>query len=59
MDRLLTPPEVAELLGVELATLYAWRYRRHGPPAIRIGKFLRYRPHELEAWLDDQAAMRR
>ena len=35
--RLLRPTEVASHLGVPLATLYSWRYRGHGPPAIRSG----------------------
>ena len=53
-DRLLTPDDVAELLGVPRATLYSWRYRGAGPPAIRVGRHLRYRWSDLDQWLDDQ-----
>src|SRR5215475_14157194 len=49
---LLTPPEVAKRLGVELATLVDWRYRGRGPAWIRVGgRLIRYpeRPLTLVA----------
>jgi excisionase family DNA binding protein len=52
--RLLWPGEVSDILGVPVATLYQWRRRSIGPPAIRVGRHLRYRPADLEAWLADQ-----
>jgi excisionase family DNA binding protein len=52
MQRLLPPEEVAEFLGVEVATLYRWRYAGEGPPALRVGKYLRYDPAALKQWLD-------
>jgi excisionase family DNA binding protein len=54
-ERLMAPREVANLLGVSVDTLYAWRYRRVGPPALKVGRHLRYRPSEVAAWLDGQA----
>ncbi len=60
LDRLLTTSELAGYLGVPVATLYAWRHRRKGPPAFRVGKHLRYRSSDVEKWiqrrLDDPAA---
>jgi len=53
-DRLLTTNEVAEYLGVPVATLYAWRHRGGGPPGARVGKHVRYRRQELEAWVTAQ-----
>lgn len=55
--RLLTTEEVAEQLGVAVNTLYDWRARRpvYGPPAIKVGKYLRWRPADVEAWIDAQA----
>jgi predicted DNA-binding transcriptional regulator AlpA len=50
-DRLWSPIELAKHLGIPVATLYAWRYRGEGPPALRIGRHLRYRPADIEAWL--------
>jgi len=55
-DRLWTVQEVSEYLGVPVGTLYQWRYRRIGPRAARVGRHLRYRPADVQAWLDQQAA---
>lgn len=55
MEQLLTPSEVAEVLGVPLATLYNWRLRHSGPPALKIGRHLRYRSSDLLRWLDSRA----
>jgi excisionase family DNA binding protein len=57
-ERLLRPMEVAEILGVPQSTLYAWRYRGDGPPAIRVGKHLRYLAAALNEWLNDQGSGR-
>ena len=48
------PIEVAQYMKVPLATLYAWRYKGDGPPAHRIGRHLRYRRRDVEAWIDAQ-----
>jgi predicted DNA-binding transcriptional regulator AlpA len=53
--RLLPPKEVSERLGgVPVATLYLWRHRGDGPPAMKIGRHLRYDADELEAWIEAQ-----
>jgi excisionase family DNA binding protein len=52
VERLLTPKEVGELLGVPVRTLYRWRYLGTGPRAIRIGKQLRYRLAQIEEYVD-------
>jgi len=54
-SHLLTLPEVAEQLGVPLGTLYAWRTRGRGPRGIRVGKYVRVRQADLDAWLEQQA----
>lgn len=51
-ERLLTIAEVADFLGVPVGTLYQWRHKRTGPKGIRVGRHVRYRPLEVEAWLD-------
>ena len=54
-EPLRTVEEQADYLGVPVATLYQWRHRRVGPPAAKVGRFLRYRPEETEKWLDQQS----
>ena len=52
MVKLLTPQDLADYLDVPIKTLYAWRYRKEGPPSYRIGRHLRYRPSDVEQWID-------
>ena len=54
--RLATPIEVAAYLQVPVKTLYAWRYEGKGPRAHRVGRHLRYRWEDVEAWLASAAA---
>jgi excisionase family DNA binding protein len=54
LDRLLTVEDLADYLGVPVATLYQWRYRREGPPGFRVGRYIRYRPTDVEAWIEHQ-----
>jgi predicted DNA-binding transcriptional regulator AlpA len=56
--RLLWPAEVAEWLGVPVATLYAQRYRGDPPGSlgVRCGRHLRWDPADLEEWLEAQKA---
>ena len=51
-DRLLiTAKEAAGRLGISDRTL--WDYTNRGAiPCVRIGRLVKYRPHELIAWLD-------
>ena len=39
--RALTEREVAELLGLSVATLRAWRHRGKGPRFLRLGRSVR------------------
>jgi excisionase family DNA binding protein len=56
IEPLWTVDEVSAFLGVPVATLYQWRYRRIGPRASRIGRHLRYNPNDVRAWVERQAA---
>ena len=51
--RLLRPEEVAGILGVPVATLYGWRYRQIGPKALKVGRHLRYRPEDLDRFIQN------
>ena len=54
LDRLLTAQQLADYLGVPLATIYAWRYRGEGPPGFRAGKHLRFRWSDIDEWINDR-----
>ena len=57
MTSLLTIDDVAELLNVPKQRLYAWRHSGKGPPAIALeGHLLRWRPEDVQRWLDGQRA---
>lgn len=52
---LLSPDQLAEYLGVPIATVYRWRARRTGPCGLRVGRHVRYRWADVESWLEAQA----
>lgn len=51
-ESMLSPKEVADLLGVTERTLYTWRERGEGPAWVRIGRngFVRYNPMEVRTF---------
>lgn len=51
---LATPQEIADFCGVPVATVYRWSSRGGGPKLIRVGRHLRARWTDIEAWLDAQ-----
>lgn len=53
-DRLLTVEQLADYLGVPVATVYAWRHRREGPPRFRVRKYVRYRTSDVQQWIECQ-----
>lgn len=59
LDRLLTVEDLAEYLDVPVSTVYAWRYRRQGPPGFRVGRHLRFRWSDVERWIKDRIAQTR
>lgn len=44
--------EAARRLGVSRRTLQHWRWKGGGPPFVKLGAAVRYRPADLVAWLD-------
>ena len=53
---LLGPPALSQMLGVPEATIYGWRHKGYGPPAIKVGRHLRWRVEDVERWLEEQSA---
>jgi excisionase family DNA binding protein len=51
IETLLTPEDVSEMLRVPVKTLYRWRHHGVGPPALKVGRHLRYRLADVEEYL--------
>jgi excisionase family DNA binding protein len=53
--RLLTRAEAADRLGLQEQTLAVWATtKRYNLPFLKLGRAVRYRPADIEAWLDRQ-----
>jgi excisionase family DNA binding protein len=50
----LSPDELADWLGIPTNTIYQWRLRGLGPRGHKIGRHVRYRRADVEAWLAEQ-----
>lgn len=50
----LTVQEVADLLRVSPGTIRAWIAKGEGPPMMRFGKQIRYRPERVMEWVEQQ-----
>lgn len=50
-DRLLTIGDLAHLLGVTTRAAYNLRHRGLLPPAVKWGNSIRFRPEDIEVWL--------
>jgi predicted DNA-binding transcriptional regulator AlpA len=55
VEHLLTPKTLAAALGLAEQTIYN-RHSNGGdlPPSIKLGRMLRFRPVDVEAWLAKQ-----
>src|SRR5262245_11474079 len=50
-DRLMTIDEVAEYTQIPKYTLYKLHSQRRGPLAAKLGRHLRYRRSDVDAWI--------
>lgn len=47
--------EAAEILGLSPGTLTVWRSTgRYGLPFVKVGRNVRYRKSDLDAWLENR-----
>lgn len=51
MDR-----NVADQCGVSLSAVRRWRLERRGPPHVKLGSCVRYRPEDVIAWIEQNVA---
>lgn len=56
MNKLLTIDDLAEYLSIPKGTLYQWRSKGKGPAGIKMGKYVRYRPEDVDTWIEQQGA---
>jgi excisionase family DNA binding protein len=54
LPKFLTTDQAAELLTVSASTLEVWRYRRTGPRFVKIGRSVRYRQSDVEAFIEER-----
>lgn len=46
--------EAAQHLGLQKSTLEAWRCRGGGPRFVKMGRVVRYRQADLDAWIESR-----
>ncbi len=56
MENLLDEKAVGKILGISLAGLRRWRLERRGPRFLKLGSAVRYKPEDLQSWVDSCAA---
>lgn len=49
-----TTDDLSAFLSIPKPTLEKWRHQGDGPAYIRLGKHVRYRSEDVEAWLAAQ-----
>lgn len=54
--KFLTVADLAERYGVPEATIYKWRTHGTAPPGLRVGRHLRFRQKDVEAWEEDRVS---
>lgn len=50
--KLLKVVDLAEQLQVPISTVYVWRHRGEGPKAVMVGRLVRFRQEDVDAWLE-------
>ena len=50
----MTVEQVADYLNVPVKTVYRWRLTGTGPRGARVGRYVRFRRADVEAWLERQ-----
>lgn len=51
-ESLLTETDVSKHLRVSVACVRRWRLEHRGPRFLKIGSLVRYRPEDVEEWIN-------
>jgi len=54
LDRLLTIEQLSEYLGIPVPTLRDWRVDGSGPPAVKLGRAIRYPESRVRIWIEER-----
>lgn len=54
LDPLLSIEDLAEYLGVPVATIYDWRVDGKGPCGVRVGRHVKFMERDVIAWIEAQ-----
>lgn len=54
-ESMLTVQQVADMLGVSIYHIYRLKDKPGGIPAYKIGRCVRFKPSEVEAYISSQA----
>jgi predicted DNA-binding transcriptional regulator AlpA len=57
--RFLDEKQLCAELGISSVTATKWRARVEGPPFLKVGRLVRYRRCDVEAWLESRTVGRR
>lgn len=59
-ESFLSNEDLADRYHVPVATVRKWRHEGTGPPALKLGRHVRYRPEDVTEWertrVDDRRA---
>lgn len=53
-ENLLSPKQLAKYLGVTTLTLSQYRVQGRGPKYLKLGRVIRYRPSDVQEWIDEE-----
>jgi predicted DNA-binding transcriptional regulator AlpA len=57
-QRLLNERQVADSCAISVLTLRKWRGEGRGPRYVKIGALVRYRPEDVDAWIQSHESQR-
>lgn len=58
LDPLLSIEDLADYLGVPVATIYDWRVDGKGPCGVRVGRHVKFAQSDVRAWVQDHRESR-
>ena len=54
IETLLNEHDVARVTGMSVASVRRWRLLRQGPKYLKLNSAVRYRPEDIQAWLESR-----